>query len=168
MNATVRRLPRQDPHNAKGTHYVVESGGEEIGVLAKYPRQPWSASLLRSPRELGQFKTKNDAAQAVVAKFTPEEIVMMRFSRFAPGFQASLTALAEHCGKTLPEVAGWWLEYARACSGEGGQSTLLWEFVPVGTVGVYRGHVPLGMVLLEIDGAEWVIHPGATDMANRS
>lgn len=157
MNATVRRLPRQDKFRAKAQHFVVEMLGEEIGVLAKYPRQPWTASLIRSPREIGQFKTKVEATRAVMAKFTPDEIVMMRFSRFAPEFQAKITALAEYAGKTTEAVAGWWMEYARACSGDGGQSTIFSEFVRWYRMQLFGSDAdaPVNAALDELD-ARWM------------
>lgn len=31
-----------------------------------------------------------------------------------------------------------------------------------GTAGEYVCHVPCGMIVLNIDGTEWIIHPGAT------
>lgn len=47
--------------------------------------------------------------------------------------------------------------------GESRDRTETIELAP-GTQGRYRGHVPLGMVVLEIDGREWIVHPGATDI----
>lgn len=37
------------------------------------------------------------------------------------------------------------------------------EFLP-GIEGQYVAHIPGGMVVLRIDGKEWIIHPGATDI----
>lgn len=62
-------------------------------------------------------------------KAYPPLTVEERWAGYDPGFKAKIAALAEYAGKTTEAVAGWWMEYARACSGEGGQSTLFSEFV---------------------------------------
>lgn len=53
------------------------------------------------------------------------------------------------------------VKIVRPAVGESRDGTQQRNFPP-GTFGEYVCHVPLGMLVLRIDGQEWVVHPGAT------
>ena len=66
MLLTIENLPRQT-RNAKIQHFVVKIDGAEVGVIEKTPRYPFVGRLLGAVQEVGEFKDKTDAAQAVAS-----------------------------------------------------------------------------------------------------